>query len=145
MPWYRVAGSVMHIRVDRRQAKKWAKDSPPCPFFVMLNVRDEHGRIVEKRLARCMAFTTRLCDWLGCNRPMCEQHAAQLVPGFDFCPTHNSRRGLFSRLLPSPMTKSPMPERSDSKCPVSGAACRRYCPIGECADGVPLLDGGKNG
>lgn len=90
MPWYRIGGSVMHIRLDKRAAKKWP---PACLFFL----RTKAGERV-----RCLTPAHYLCDWLGCNSPMCEQHAQQLVAGFDFCPTHNSRRGLFSRLLPAP-------------------------------------------
>lgn len=90
MPWYRIGGTVMHIRMDKRGRKKAA---PACPFFLMTKAGER---------VRCMAPTGYLCDWLGCNSPICERHAEQLVPGFDFCPTHNSRRGLFSRLLPAP-------------------------------------------
>lgn len=95
MPYYRIGGIMAHIRLDKRQAKKW---SPPCPFFL----RKKSGELV-----RCMAPAGYLCDWLGCNSPICDQHAQQLVPGFDFCPTHNSQRGLFSRLLPAPAKELP--------------------------------------
>lgn len=91
MPFYRIGGVVMHLHVSRR-----AKMAPPCGFWVYVQ-RD--GQNVRER---CLAPTTHLCDWLGCNVPMCGRHAQELVPGFDFCPTHNSVRGLFSRLLPAP-------------------------------------------
>lgn len=114
MPWYRIGGTVMHLRMDKRQRKKMA---PPCPFYVWDkriarpdapagNLFIEGGVPYEHVLARCLTPTTHLCDWLGCNAPMCERHAQQLVPGFDFCPTHNSQRGLFSRLLPAPQAKN---------------------------------------
>lgn len=90
MPWYRIGGAVMHLRIDKRAAKKWP---PPCPFF---------RRTKAGELVRCLAPADYLCDWLGCNRPICELHAQQLVPGYDFCPHHNAARGLLSRLLPSP-------------------------------------------
>lgn len=92
MPYYRVGTTMMHVHMSARQRKK---APPACRFFVT----------VKGERVRCMAITTHLCDWLGCNVPMCSQHAQELVPGFDFCPTHNSRRGLFSRLLPAPATQ----------------------------------------
>lgn len=94
MPFYRMDGMMVHIHMDRRARKK---APPPCPFWVWERRGDEQIRV------RCLAITTHLCDWLGCNVPMCSRHAQQLVPGFDFCPTHNSVRGLFSRLLTAPL------------------------------------------
>jgi hypothetical protein len=88
--WYRIGGTMMHIRMDKRARKKWP---PPCPFWRNTKAGDR---------VRCMAPASYLCDWLGCNVPVCNDHRQQLVAGFDFCPTHNSARGLFSRLLPAP-------------------------------------------
>lgn len=102
MPWYRIGGAVVHIRLDKRQAKKWP---PACPFFRYVYTQQPDGTVADRTLVRCLAPADYLCDWLGCNVPVCEQHRAQLVPGFDFCPTHNSVRGLFSRLLAAPEKK----------------------------------------
>jgi hypothetical protein len=99
MPWYRIGGTLMHLRMDARQRKKAA---PACPFFAYVYTQTADGVLADRKLVRCLAPANYLCDWLGCNRPICERHAQQLVPGFDFCPTHNSVRGLFSRLLPAP-------------------------------------------
>lgn len=72
---------------------KRAKKAPPaCGFDVM----------VKGQRVRCMAMTCVLCDWPGCDVPMCEQHALNIGPDLDVCPTHNHRRGLLSRLLPAP-------------------------------------------
>jgi hypothetical protein len=101
MPFYRMGKGWVHLHMSKRAR---AKAPPPCPFNVMLLRHDERGNVVERKLARCGAITTHLCDWLGCNAPMCAQHAQELVPGFDFCPHHNARRGLLSRLLPPPET-----------------------------------------
>lgn len=96
---YRIKGMVMHIRMSKRAAKAM---SPACPFFIYAYKQDENGRLVERALVRCLAPAHYLCDWIGCNAPICEKHAQQLVPGYDFCPHHNAARGLLSRLLPSP-------------------------------------------
>lgn len=98
MPYYRVGGMMMHVRMDKRARKKAA---PPCPFWAYAR-RSADGMVDTTVRVRCLAPATYLCDWLGCNSPICDKHAQQLVPGFDFCPTHNSVRGLFSRLLPPP-------------------------------------------
>lgn len=90
MPFYRMGRSMVHIRMDARQRKK---APPPCPFFVS----------IKGERVRCMAMATLLCDWLGCNAPMCPDHALNVGPDLDLCPTHNSQRGLFSRLLPAPI------------------------------------------
>jgi hypothetical protein len=95
MPYYRIGGMMAHIRMDRRQAKKAA---PPCPFW--LYAPGEAGKRGERM--RCMQMAHYLCDFPGCNAPFCEQHRLNLGPEIDVCPTHNARRGLFSRLLPAP-------------------------------------------
>lgn len=100
MPFYRVGGIVAHIHMSARQRKKAA---PPCPFWVW-SYSGVDGRRGER--VRCMAPAGYLCDWLGCNSPICHAHAQQLVAGFDFCPHHNAQRGLLSRLLPAP-TENP--------------------------------------
>lgn len=90
MPWYRVGGLMMHMRVDKRALKKM---SPPCPFFLKTKA-DER--------VRCMQMAPYLCDWPGCDVPICGDHALHLGPELDVCPTHNHQRGLLSRLLPMP-------------------------------------------
>lgn len=94
MPFYRVGRSIVHIHMDKRARKKAA---PPCPFFVM----------VKGQRVRCMAMAPYLCDWPGCDVPICEDHVLHLGPNLDVCPTHNARRGLFSRLLPAPQGLTP--------------------------------------
>lgn len=92
MPWYRIGHGMVHIRMDKRQRKK---APPACPFFVS----------VKGERVRCMAMAPYLCDWPGCDVPICEDHRLALGPELDVCPTHNARRGLFSRLLPAPSTE----------------------------------------
>lgn len=46
-----------------------------------------------------MQMAPYLCDWLGCDVPICEDHALHLGENVDVCPTHNAYRGLLSRLL----------------------------------------------
>jgi hypothetical protein len=98
MPYYRVGGVVMHVRMGKRQAKEAA---PACPFFVW--GKDADG---NRRRERCLQFTGYQCDWPGCNVHFCEAHRLNLAPELDVCPTHNHQRGLFSRLLPAPTTES---------------------------------------
>lgn len=89
MPWYRMGHGLVHIRLSGK-----ARRNPPkaCPFFVT----------VKGARVRCMAMAPYLCDWPGCDVPICEDHRLALGPDIDVCPTHNARRGLFSRLLPAP-------------------------------------------
>lgn len=99
MPWYRIGGLVMHLHLDKRQRKKWP---PACPFFRFEERVIPDTIVTERVRVRCLVPANYLCDWLGCNVPICDDHRQQLVPGFDFCPHHNARRGLLSRLLPPP-------------------------------------------
>lgn len=106
MPWYRFPGGVMgHINMGHG---KRAKNAPaPCPFFRWARRPvDFEGIVTERVLVRCMCITSYLCDWPGCNAPFCEDHRLNLGPDLDVCPTHNHRRGLFSRLLPRPQESS---------------------------------------
>jgi hypothetical protein len=90
MPWYRMGGALVHLHMDKRARKK---APPACPFFRLTK---------DGRRVRCLEMAPYLCDWLGCNVPFCELHRLSLGPNLDVCPTHNSQRGLFSRLLPAP-------------------------------------------
>lgn len=108
MPWYRMGGNMVHLNLGRRK-----NAPPPCPFFRWetrkepREAMDGTVRVVSQRVrVRCMCITTVLCDWPGCDAPMCEQHALKLGPDLDVCPTHNHRKGLLSRLLPAPKENS---------------------------------------
>lgn len=89
MPWYRVGGLMVHLNLGGKARKN---PVPACGFFVT----------VKDRRERCMQMAGLLCDWPGCDVPICEDHALHLGPDLDVCPTHNHQRGLFSRLLPAP-------------------------------------------
>jgi hypothetical protein len=101
MPYYRIGGTMVHIRMDKRQLKK---APPACPFFCWERPQPTDGSIVcgERIRVRCMAMAPYLCDWPGCDVPICEDHALHLGPDLDVCPTHNHQRGLLSRLLAAP-------------------------------------------
>lgn len=103
MPWYRIGGMLVHMRMDKRQRKK---APPACPFFVWENIPSDDGLTVERVKVRCLAMCSYQCDWLGCNIDFCESHRLSIWPNIDVCPTHNHKRGLFSRLLPAP-TETP--------------------------------------
>jgi hypothetical protein len=89
MPYYRVNGMMVHLNLSGK-----ARKNPPkaCQFFVTIKGRKE----------RCMQMASYLCDWPGCDAPICEDHRLALGPELDVCPHHNARRGLLSRLLPAP-------------------------------------------
>jgi hypothetical protein len=104
MPWYRMGHGMVHLKLSGK-----AKKNPPkaCPFFRWV-WRDVEGSIVRERVkVRCMAMAPFLCDWPGCDVPICPDHVLELGADVHVCPTHNARRGLFSRLLPAPTGVSP--------------------------------------
>lgn len=102
MPWRRVGGMMMHLRMDKRAA---AKLPPPCPFWRWERHDCSDGITSERVKVRCMAMAPYLCDWPGCDVPFCGDHRLNLGPELDVCPTHNHVRGLFSRLLPAPASE----------------------------------------
>jgi hypothetical protein len=95
-----MAGGMVHINMGR--GKRAKKAPPACRFHRW--AKDEDG---TRRRVYCLCITTRLCDWPGCDAPMCDEHALALADNLDVCPTHNHRRGLLSRLLPPPTKETP--------------------------------------
>lgn len=96
MPWYRIGGYMAHIRMDKRQQKK----APPACQFLRWEKRDNpDGVTCERVRVRCMCMAPYLCDWPGCDVPICSDHVLELGPELHVCPTHNHKRGLLSRLL----------------------------------------------
>lgn len=91
MPHYRMPGLGM-VHLNYGSGKRRKKAPLACPFFVT----------IKGERVRCMAIAPYLCDRPGCDVPFCEDHRLNLGPDVDVCPTHNARRGLFSRLLPAP-------------------------------------------
>jgi hypothetical protein len=90
MPFYRMPGlGIVHIKLSGKARKN---PVPACSFFVTVKGRRE----------RCMQMTHYLCDWPGCDIPICGDHALELADDLHVCPTHNHQRGLLSRLLPAP-------------------------------------------
>lgn len=87
MPYYRMGGLMVHLNLSGK-----ARKNPPkaCPF---------HLRTKAGQLVRCCQMAPYLCDWPGCDVPICEDHALHLGPDLDVCPHHNHQRGLLSRLL----------------------------------------------
>lgn len=94
MPFYRYNGLMVHLNLGGK-----ARKNPPkaCPFFIT----------IKGERVRCMAMAPYLCDFPGCDVPICEDHVLSLGPDLDVCPTHNARRGLLSRLLPAPTGVTP--------------------------------------
>jgi hypothetical protein len=60
MPYYRVGGLMVHINLGGK-----ARKNPPkaCPFYL----RTKAGELV-----RCLQMAPYLCDWPGCDVPICE-------------------------------------------------------------------------
>lgn len=81
MPFYRVGGTMMHLKLSGKLAK-----NPPAPCC---------GRIqIEGADHRCMAISSILCDWPveggTCDAPLCEQHAHQVGPDRHYCRAHRA-------------------------------------------------------
>jgi hypothetical protein len=79
--WYRYGApgedTIVHINTGSRSSgqrcasPRFAKDDPKI------------GRI-------CGRMSVALCDWPGCDKPMCELHCTKHAtkPNTDFCPEH---------------------------------------------------------
>ena len=89
MPWYRVHGTMVHIRMTN--TKKRPAPAPCCAPIP--NPSKEAG----KPEVRCMAISTYLCDWPldgggTCDAPLCEEHARLIAPDRHLCPRHVKQR-----------------------------------------------------
>lgn len=81
MPYYRVNGTLMHLKL----AGPKSKHPKPCC-----------ARIPEKNFPgtlQCMAISTLLCDWPlegggTCDAPLCAEHGTEVGPDKHYCQIH---------------------------------------------------------
>ena len=85
--WYRYgdpgADTIAHINTGRRSSgqrcasRRFEKDNPKL------------GEI-------CGRMSVALCDFPGCDQPMCELHRTKHAtkPNTDFCPEHSKQKGI---------------------------------------------------
>lgn len=87
MPFYRVNGLMVHVKLGGKRSK-W-----PAPCCA--RVPSSGGGKPE---VRCMAISSLLCDWpleggRTCDAPLCDEHALAIGPDRHLCPLHAQRRG----------------------------------------------------
>lgn len=79
MPFYRVNGMMVHLKLGGKLAK-----SPPAPCCARVEI--------DGRAQRCMGISSRLCDWPcdggTCDTPLCEEHGVEVSADRHYCPFH---------------------------------------------------------
>lgn len=98
MPWYRVNGTMMHIKLGGRRDRQ----PKPCAARIPL---DGHSRTIGTT-QRCCAISTFLCDWPTadggtCDAPLCPEHAHPIGPDRHLCPLHERQRQENDALAPA--------------------------------------------
>ena len=90
MPFYRVRGCMVHLKLSGPKSKH------PRPCVALIpdpRVPDGHGR---RPSVRCLGISEFLCDWPvqggTCDAPLCAEHATDIGQGRHLCPTHAPRR-----------------------------------------------------
>lgn len=91
MPWYRVNGMLVHIKMTN--TKKRPAPAPCCAFIPRPTSGFSPTNEVEKiDMVRCMGISTILCDWPvkggTCDAPLCADHAQAIGPDHHLCPLH---------------------------------------------------------
>lgn len=85
MPFYRVNGTLMHLKLGGSKRLH----PHPCPGWLTLPGHETPQR--------CLQVSEFLCDWetgpgRTCDRPMCAQHATKVGDNLHLCPEHAARR-----------------------------------------------------
>jgi len=82
MVWYRVNGSMVHMRLGRRDKKR---APPPCCAKIEIDGKPE----------LCMQLANFACDWqtgegTTCSKPLCKEHAKPIEgnPDLHLCAEH---------------------------------------------------------
>lgn len=83
MPWYRVNGMLVHLKLGGKAAK-----NPPAPCAARVPHERDFGITV-----RCCGISQYLCDFrlpsgATCDMPLCADHATQVGPDRHLCPRH---------------------------------------------------------
>lgn len=86
MPWYRVNGMQVHLKLSGKAAK-----NPPAPCAARIPTAERVGTM------RCCGISLVLCDWPmasggTCDMPLCSEHAEHIGPNEDLCPEHAAQR-----------------------------------------------------
>lgn len=84
MPFYRIGGSMAHLKLSGKGSK-----NPPAPCCAPMEL--------DGKRVRCCAISTRLCDWPHeaggtCDAPLCNLHATEVGPDRHLCPRHLAQR-----------------------------------------------------
>lgn len=82
MPYYRIAGTVVHLKLAGKAAK-----NPPAPCRAQIDL--------DGRRVRCCGISVALCDFPmpsggTCDMPLCVEHAHEAGPDRHLCPTHRN-------------------------------------------------------
>jgi hypothetical protein len=88
MPWYRMHGTMVHLKLSGKAAK-----NPPAPCCGRIH---PHSNPVAPSI-RCMAISTYLCDHelsdgKTCDAPLCAEHATAIDTDRHLCPRHARER-----------------------------------------------------
>jgi hypothetical protein len=88
MPWYKVNGMLVHLKLGGKAAK-----NPPAPCAA----RIPNGPPIVGSTMRCCGISHFLCDWPmasggTCDMPLCTEHAEQTGPDRHLCPKHAAQR-----------------------------------------------------
>lgn len=83
MPWYRMHGMMVHLKLSGKAAK-----NPPLPCVARITY--DNPTVPS---TRCCAISTLLCDHeledgKTCDAPLCPDHATAIGPDRHLCPRH---------------------------------------------------------
>jgi len=79
MAWYRVPG-VGNVHINMGSGKNARRAPKHC--------RERIGG------ATCGCIAVYECDWPGCDKPLCPEHACEVGENRHLCPEHRAQPGL---------------------------------------------------
>lgn len=87
MPFYRIASTVVHLKLAGKAAK-----NPPAPCRARVDP-PWSDRGIARHL--CCGISMALCDFPmpsggTCDMPLCVEHAHEAGPDRHLCPTHRN-------------------------------------------------------
>lgn len=94
MPFYRVGGHMVHLKLSGPKSKH----PKPCAARMPAPAGQQPGTV------QCCAMSGFLCDFElpgggTCDRPLCEEHAHQVADDRHLCPEHLERLRAVEPLL----------------------------------------------
>ncbi len=84
MPWYRVNGLMVHIRMTNTR-----KRPAPAPCLAQIEVDGKRTPCFGISVATC---DFKLSDGRECNMPLCDAHAAEIGENQHRCPKHHQTK-----------------------------------------------------